>query len=644
MSEDKVYKFSKINHTEDLNFDNSLNDFFALGVEGTIRENIQNSLDAKVEGSEDPVKVDIQLLEINKTDIPNIEELYRHINSLNGRNEYTTETIKEIRKYEKEKKVNVLTIEDSNTTGLTGARNGKSGNSKDTFGVYAYEKGAHAAKKDSSLEAVRGGSHGVGKIANNAASKIFLSFFSNCDENNERHLGGTIHLIDHELDGVAYRKTGYFTDEKQVKGKSQYFPYEYNNEYHEIFNKRSRGLKNIIPYIREDFLNGKEIVKAIIDNFFVAIIENKIIVSVSVGETNITVNNKTIVELVKDKTIYETQDYSEIKKNFTPIYIDTFLNIEGQEISVKSLKEEYKFKLYFNFNEKINKARVGIFRSVGMKIVDHKVKNKVNQPFNAVLMGGQKEDQFLKSLENESHTALEAKHIKNKEDQRNATRFINNLDKKIKEIIDEIYEEKYPTDGSLDTGDLIYETTVKFAKELEERQKPVKGRTNNPITISNNPGDGVKEDRKSSRRDPDQEGVLPTNSGNIRKPKKMKPSNKNGEGETYLINSSEVERISLTEYELLYFRVDGLSGYKKCDIIFNIIDGEGVTLKDDQVNIHHEYNKAQDARNGEKYTISNNRISNVTLENNEIQIQLNYSNNFNRYLKYSYILEVNNDL
>ncbi len=104
MSEDKIYKFSKINHTEDLNFDNSLNDFFALGVEGTIRENIQNSLDAKVEGSEDPVKVDIQLLEINKTDIPNIEELFRHINYLNGRNEYTTETIKEIRKYEKEKR------------------------------------------------------------------------------------------------------------------------------------------------------------------------------------------------------------------------------------------------------------------------------------------------------------------------------------------------------------------------------------------------------------------------------------------------------------------------------------------------------------------------------------------------------------
>lgn len=645
MSEDKVYKFSKINHTEDLNFDNSLNDFFALGVEGTIRENIQNSLDAKVEGSEDPVKVDIQLLEINKTDIPNIEELYRHINSLNGRNEYTTETIKEIRKYEKERKVNVLTIEDSNTTGLSGARNGKSENSKDTFGVYAYEKGAHAAKKDSSLEAVRGGSHGVGKIANNAASKIFLSFFSNCDENMERHLGGTIHLIDHELDGVAYRKTGYFTDEKQVKGKSQYFPYEYNNKYHEIFNKRSRGLKNIIPYISEDFLNGKEIVRAIIDNFFVAIIENKIIVSVSVGETNITVNNKTIVELVKDKTIYETQDYSEIKKNFTPIYIDTFLNIEGQEISVKSLKEEYKFKLYFNFNEKINKARVGIFRSVGMKIVDHKVKNKVNQPFNAVLMGGQKEDQFLKSLENESHTALEAKHIKNKEDQRNATRFINNLDKKIKEIIDEIYEEKYPTDGSLDTGDLIYETTVKFAKELESVQDKIKGNIKEPVITPDKNGGGEQEKRNRDHKPKRNSGAKGTgNSSPRRNFRESRPSNKTDGMAKYSIDGSEVERISLTEYELLYFRVDGLSGYKKCDIIFNIIDGEGVTLKDDQVNIHHEYNKAQDARNGEKYTISNNRISNVSLENNEIQIQLNYSNNFNRYLKYSYNLEVYNDL
>lgn len=86
-------------------------------------------------------------MKVNKKDIPNIDEVFRHINALNGRNEYTEETIKEIKRYENQHVVDVLTIDDSNTPGLTGVRNGKSGNSNDTFGVYAYEKGSHAAKK-----------------------------------------------------------------------------------------------------------------------------------------------------------------------------------------------------------------------------------------------------------------------------------------------------------------------------------------------------------------------------------------------------------------------------------------------------------------------------------------------------------------
>lgn len=267
-------------------------------------------------------------------------------------------------------------------------------------------------QKNSRLEAVRGGSHGVGKIANNAASRIFISCFANCDVNNEKHLGGTIHLIDHELDGVAYRKAGYFTDEKALNGFKKYVPYKNTDKYLKIFNKDTRGLKNIIPYIREEFLDEKEIIRAIIDNFFVTVIENKISVSVQIDDEKITVDKETIYGLVKNKQFYEVQEVSEIKKNFTPLYVDTYLNIEDQKIIVNSKNEEYHFNLYFNYDEEMLQGRIGIFRSVGMKIVDHKVPGYIRKPYNAVLIGGQKEDQFLKSLENESHTALEAKKYK----------------------------------------------------------------------------------------------------------------------------------------------------------------------------------------------------------------------------------------
>lgn len=311
--EDRLYKFSEINHTEDLNFDNSLNDFYALGVEGTIRENIQNSLDAKLPGVEEPVEVNIELSYVNKTDIPGVKELFDRIRSLEGKNEYSKATISEIKRYESLNKIPVLTIEDSNTTGLSGAKNGKSGNSKDTFGVYAYEKGSHATSLDSKAEAVRGGSHGVGKIANNAASQIFLSFFANCDEKGEKHVGGTIHLIDHELNGIAYRKTGYFTDEVTINGKNKFIPYE-NKNLPAIFDKEIRGLKNIIPYIREDFLDKSAIIRAVIDNFFVAVLEEKIVVTIKDNGDRTIIDKESIKFLIKDNEIYEIQEVSEMKK------------------------------------------------------------------------------------------------------------------------------------------------------------------------------------------------------------------------------------------------------------------------------------------------------------------------------------------
>ncbi|MNW70010.1 hypothetical protein D3C74_491740 [compost metagenome] len=49
-------------------------------------------------------------------------------------------------------------------------------------GIYAYNKGVHLEKSDESIETSRGGSHGVGKIASNAAFDLHLMHFANCDK------------------------------------------------------------------------------------------------------------------------------------------------------------------------------------------------------------------------------------------------------------------------------------------------------------------------------------------------------------------------------------------------------------------------------------------------------------------------------
>ena len=46
----------------------------------------------------------------------------------------------------------------------------------------------------------------------------------------------------------------------------EFYPFE--NTFHEIFSKDTRGLKIVIPFLRDQFNNEDEIIKSICDNFF----------------------------------------------------------------------------------------------------------------------------------------------------------------------------------------------------------------------------------------------------------------------------------------------------------------------------------------------------------------------------------------
>ena len=70
-------------------FNHVLEKFYDLGVDGLVRENIQNSLDGKLENSELPVVVTIETGKVKPQEIPGIDEIYEHIRSLKGENEYT---------------------------------------------------------------------------------------------------------------------------------------------------------------------------------------------------------------------------------------------------------------------------------------------------------------------------------------------------------------------------------------------------------------------------------------------------------------------------------------------------------------------------------------------------------------------------
>ena len=633
-----LWKFSSIQGIEESTFNKVLEKFYDLGISGLVRENVQNSLDGKLPGSNEAVIVTIKTGKINKEFIPGLEDIKERIACLQGRNSYTKETVEHMQNKMNAEEVDYISFEDSNTKGLTGAKNGQSDSKKDTWGIYAYNKGVHSEEEDAAVEKSRGGSHGIGKIASNAASELHMMYFANCDAEGNKHLGGTVQLIEHKYKDNYYRSTGYFTDIKHIdQNKTKFYPYE--NTFNEVFEKNTRGLKIIIPFLREQFNNEKEIIKSICDSFFIAIIEKKLEVVVN----DKIINSKTIEKYIKNKDYY-IQEVSEIKDEFTPLYLNTYKNIEAREIQIQDTKDKYNFKLYFNYDEEIPKGRVAIIRTIGMKIEDKKVKGNVNKPFNAVLIPeSTKEDAFLKSLENESHTELTFEHIKDQVLQRNAKRFINNISKEIAKIIEGEIKKNNPTDGVMDTKDILYVVESQFKKDLSQTITTVKlNKGNKETTISK-----VKEDiPKKEKKKKDE-----------KKPKKNKPLKKvmkdrseedlDGESKEKLDRYSTypdmVERLIIGNKEFVKFDFNGSDEIKKakvCDIALSVVDGMGDECSNVEFDMNNNYEAAIDKATGKACKIDNNLIKDVKIIKGIAQIELRLKANYNKALKFVYYVEV----
>ncbi|MDQ0802602.1 hypothetical protein [Priestia megaterium] len=629
------WKFSPILNIEESNFNKILERFYGLGVKGLTKENIQNSLDGRLANSTAPVIVKINIGTINNNDIPGIDDVIDRIKSLEGRNSYTKETISHMLKKVDQEQVRYISFEDINTRGLTGAKHGQSHSKKDTWGIYAYNKGVHFEESDESIETSRGGSHGVGKIASNAASDLHLMYFANCDEDGDQHLGGTVQLIEHMFNQQCYRSTGYFADQKMENGTSKFYPYE--NKFHSVFEKKTRGLKIIIPYLRDEFDNEYEIIKTVCDSFFISILDGRLEVHVN----DHVINADTIEKYLNDNRYY-IQEISDMKKVFTPLYVKTFKNEMPRNIVVSNGDKDFHFKLYFKYDEAISKGRVAIVRTIGMKIEDFSVKSYATKPYNAVLIGDLEEDGYLKSLENESHTKISAEDIKDPKLKRQATRFINNLSNAIAAIIDKEMKKNNPTDGVMDTKDLLYIMESEFKQDLSNAYGAVKINKGKQVVKATDVTPKKDHKKKGTKKGT----VKPKNTG-IKRTRRNNPTGTADElqesgTETYSVSPNLVERLILKNNEFIQFNFKDISELKNttsCNLSFNIIDGMGEEYKN-EFKLKENYSAVIDNNTGSSCVIENESIKNVSIKNGVVKLKLDLKPYYNRALKFIYYVEV----
>lgn len=253
--------------------------FAGARISSLARETIQNSLDAKVQADE-PVRVTFESVILKKSDFGG-EELEDAVDScimVAGKDEAimddekTIQGLADVKKFLNRKSIKCLRITDSNTTGLNDAH------------WRALVKQEGVSFKDG-IQGV-GGSHGIGKFAPFAVSKLRTVFYwtSYFDEGKSHEkLQGTSILMSHEdHDGEETQGTGYYGIKQRCTEIVSEIPREFR-----VFDNAGNLVQGTSITILG--LDGKqnwisEVANSTIDNYFLAVERNLLVLTLKLPD------------------------------------------------------------------------------------------------------------------------------------------------------------------------------------------------------------------------------------------------------------------------------------------------------------------------------------------------------------------------
>lgn len=363
------------------------------------REIIQNSLDAK-DDDDKPVEV---IFDLNKSikleDIPGGEYirdvLCRCAN--NATNNQTKQAYLRGIEILDKPYVYCLKVSDRNTKGVQTGRD-------QAWGAFVFDEGRSVKQRPGSA-----GSHGVGKKVPFIISTCNTVFYAtknkysiNTVEHSDRLFQGKTTLINWE-DANGQRKSpkGWFgnINMEDESPKNKILPMENDeiNSIHPYFVRNDEygtdvTIVGVNAYDTEDIIK-KTIISSIYENFFVAIQEN--ILKVTVFGEEFSSN-----DLNKFKRWYNpTESLRNSMNDLMRIY-ETEPDIIPVVVDGEQLGE---VNLYFDDSSDLNRKYYTIVREHGMKIKEYRI-NRADKTFSALaIIRGSELNRLLSSLENAAH-------------------------------------------------------------------------------------------------------------------------------------------------------------------------------------------------------------------------------------------------
>ncbi|MDE6727558.1 MAG: hypothetical protein K2J80_06415, partial [Oscillospiraceae bacterium] len=470
-------------------------------IDNLAREICQNSLDEHLDGSNEPVKVVFELKKV-KTDQYDVFSQYS--DCLTGCRKYWGDDmdsrlarfVANAEKTLEEPYVSILVASDYNTKGLDGSR---TEDKKSGWVALTCSEGVSAKNNENS-----GGSYGIGKNAPFACSALSMVFYNTIDEKSE---GAFV--------GVAKLATILNRDNEPTQRVGKYQRpdgtpiYESDaNAFRDLFSRTERGTDVIVVGFTESHEWVYNITKAVLKNFFVAVIENKLIVELKDGTKVTVIDSETISQLFSDHS-------SEKELICAHQLYNAFINPDCKE--TMQVFEPNDVEVYIK-SDSTYKRTIANFRETGMLVGSYS--KRIYQHYAAVvIVRGKELGKLLLETEPPRHNRWDYKQIESseKEKRRKAKASIDKINDFVLQLLKSQFETitedvidaegvgEYLPDEAVgesaeSKGDDILKAKVKIGKSQINRIK--QGITINPAAKSEGEENNGEADNKTRPKKP----------------------------------------------------------------------------------------------------------------------------------------------
>ena len=410
-------------------------------IENLAREICQNSLDAWDISSQNPVNVEFSLTTVRKTDHTMFADFEKCISGCKAY--WRTRMDKRLGNFLrgvdatlKQDNIPILLVQDYNTKGLTGAKADRSEES--VWRALAHSDGTSVSKDSDSA-----GSYGIGKNAPFACSNLSMVFYNTYAKDEERAFQGVSRLatiLDSE--NRATQGIGHYLQVEDADVWRPIFP-EDDCSFRDEFPRTEYGTDIIIVGFNDDDSWEEAMIQAVLANFFLAIYENKMTVTIQGCE--ICANN--IGSLIDER-----KDVSTEMRNTHEWYM-ALTTPDDNAILQTTILSENDIDLFIKA-DKTYHNNVASFRPTGMRI--RKYRKNIMQHFAAVVViRGTELSELLRDTEPPRHNRWDYKLIDDDPQKRKKAKEV--LDKMDAWVLSEL-QKKYDsvTEYTIDSGEGDY--------------------------------------------------------------------------------------------------------------------------------------------------------------------------------------------